>query len=195
VSRSSKGSWSTIPSRNDWRRCYGRVASASAISLRDNLTGLFNTRYLYQALDALFEEHRASKEPLSLIFMDMDNFKRVVDTYRYLNGSQALREVARTVRSAIKKPCFGVVYGGDEFVVVLPGFDKKRAKFKVESIRAKMKRITYLADRGLAVRLTASFGMASYPDDAGNSKSLLAGADKALFRANKMGKGLVGTAS
>ena len=165
------------------------------LSLRDNLTGLFNTRYLYQALEGLFEENRASNGPFSLIFMDMDDFKHVVDTHGHLNGSQALREVARTIRSAIKKPCFGVAYGGDEFVVVLPGFDKNRAKSKAESIRTKMKRTTYLTDSGLAVRLSASFGLASYPDDAADSKSLLARADKALFRVKQTGKGSIGTAS
>ena len=165
------------------------------LSLRDNLTGLFNTRYLYLALDELFEENRTSKGPFSLIFMDMDNFKHVVDTHGHLNGSQALREVARTIRSAIKKPCFGVAYGGDEFVVVLPGFEKKRAKLKVESIRKKMMHTTYLTDNGLAVRLSASFGLASYPDDAGDVKGLLARADQALFRVKQSGKGSIGTAS
>lgn len=165
------------------------------LSLHDNLTGLFNTRYLYQALDELFEENRTSKGPFSLIFMDMDNFKHVVDTHGHLNGSQALREVARTIRSAIKKPCFGVAYGGDEFVVVLPGFDKKRAKSKAESIRTKMKRATYLTESGLAVRLSASFGLASYPEDAEDIKGLLARADKALFRVKQTGKNSIGTAS
>ena len=165
------------------------------LSLRDNLTGLFNTRHLYLALDELFEKNRASRGPFSLIFMDMDNFKHVVDTHGHLNGSQALREVARTIRSAIKKPCFGVAYGGDEFVVVLPGFDQKRAKSKAESIRTKMKRTTYLTDSGLAVRLSASFGLANYPDDAEDIKSLLARADKALFQAKQTGKGSIGTAS
>jgi diguanylate cyclase (GGDEF)-like protein len=165
------------------------------LSLRDNLTGLFNTRYLYQALDELFEKNRISKGPFSLIFMDMDYFKHVVDTHGHLNGSQALREVAHTIRSAIKKPCFGVAYGGDEFVVVLPGFDQKRAKSKAESIRTKMKRTTYLTDSGLAVRLSASFGLSSYPDNAEDVKSLLARADQALFRAKQTGKGSIGTAS
>jgi diguanylate cyclase (GGDEF)-like protein/PAS domain S-box-containing protein len=165
------------------------------LSLRDNLTGLFNTRYLYLALDELFEENRTSKGPFSLIFMDMDNFKHVVDTHGHLNGSQALREVARTIRSAIKKPCFGVAYGGDEFVVVLPGFNKQRAKSKTESIRKKMMRTSYLIDSGLAVRLSASFGLASYPDDAGDVKNLLARADQALFRVKQTGKGSIGTAS
>jgi diguanylate cyclase (GGDEF)-like protein/PAS domain S-box-containing protein len=164
------------------------------LSLRDNLTGLYNTRYLYEALDELFVQNRHSGKPFSLIFMDMDNFKRVVDTHGHLNGSQALREVARTIRSAIKKPCFGVAYGGDEFVVVLPGFDKERATSKAESIRTKMRRTTYLTDSGLAVRLSASFGLASYPQDAKNVIGLLGRADKALFRAKQTGKGSIGTA-
>jgi diguanylate cyclase (GGDEF)-like protein/PAS domain S-box-containing protein len=164
------------------------------LSLRDNLTGLFNTRYLYQALDELLEESRSSKRPFSLIFMDMDHFKQVVDTHGHLNGSQALREAAHTIRSAIKKPCFGVAYGGDEFVVVLPGFDMKRALSKAESIRLKMKRTTYLTGSGLAVRLSASFGLASYPDDAEDIKSLLAQADQALFRAKHKDRGSIGKA-
>jgi diguanylate cyclase (GGDEF)-like protein/PAS domain S-box-containing protein len=164
------------------------------LSLRDNLTGLYNTRYLYEALDELSGQSRHSGKPFSLIFMDMDNFKRVVDTHGHLNGSQALREVARTIRSTIKKPCFGVAYGGDEFVVVLPGFDKERATSKVESIRAKMRRTIYLTDSGLAVRLSASFGLASYPEDATNIIDLLGRADKALFRVKQTGKGSIGTA-
>jgi diguanylate cyclase (GGDEF)-like protein/PAS domain S-box-containing protein len=164
------------------------------LSLHDNLTGLYNTRYLYKALGELFDQSRHSSNPLSLIFMDMDNFKRVVDTHGHLNGSQALREVARTIRSAIKKPCFGVAYGGDEFVVVLPGFDKVRAMAKVESIRAKMKRTIYLTDSGLAVRLSASFGLANYPEDAQDVISLLGRADKALFRVKQTGKGSIGIA-
>jgi diguanylate cyclase (GGDEF)-like protein len=164
------------------------------LSLLDDLTGLYNTRYLYQALDKIIAESRLSEAPISLIFMDMDDFKHVVDTHGHLNGSQALREVARTIRSLIKKPCFGVAYGGDEFVVVLPGFEKNRAKSKVEAIRAKMRRTTYLTESGLAVRLSASFGLASYPEDAQNIIGLLGLADKALFRVKQTGKGFIGTA-
>jgi len=165
------------------------------LSLLDNLTGLYNTRYLYQALDRILAESRLSANPFALIFMDMDNFKRVVDTHGHLNGSQALREVAQTIRSLIKKPCFGVAYGGDEFVVVLPGFDKARAKSKVEAIRTKMKRTTYLDEIGLSVRLSASFGLASYPEDADDIIGLLGRADKALFRVKQTDKGSIGTAS
>ena len=164
------------------------------LSLHDNLTGLYNTRYLYKALDEIFVQSRHSGKAFSLIFMDMDNFKRVVDTHGHLNGSQALREVAQTIRSAIKKPCFGVAYGGDEFVVVLPGFDKGRATSKVESIRTKMRRTLYLTGSGLSVRLSASFGLASYPEDAKDVIGLLGRADKALFRVKQTGKGSIGIA-
>lgn len=165
------------------------------LSLLDNLTGLYNTRYLYQALDRILAESQLSLLPFSLIFMDMDNFKHVVDTHGHLNGSQALREVAQTIRSLVSRPGFAVAYGGDEFVVVLPGFDKPRAKSRVEAIRAKMARTTYLAQSGLSVRLSASFGLASYPEDSEDIIGLLGLADKALFRVKQTGKGAIGTAS
>jgi diguanylate cyclase (GGDEF)-like protein/PAS domain S-box-containing protein len=165
------------------------------LSLKDNLTGLYNTRYLYQALDRLVAESRLSGKPFALVFMDMDHFKRVVDTHGHLNGSQALREVARTIRAAIRKPSFGVAYGGDEFVVVLPGCDRDRALLKAEAIRLKMKQTTYLTGAGLAVKLGASFGLAAFPEDARDRTGLLALADKALFRVKQTGKGGIGLAA
>jgi diguanylate cyclase (GGDEF)-like protein/PAS domain S-box-containing protein len=165
------------------------------LSMRDNLTRLYNTRYLYKALDTLCRGCRASGEPLSLIFIDMDRFKRVVDSYGHLNGSAALREVARTFRSLLRTPCFGVAYGGDEFVLVLPGYDTRRAAEKAESIRRKMRNTTYLADNGLSVRLSASFGIATFPQDAADVRGLLAKADQALFRVKQTAKGRIGTAS
>jgi diguanylate cyclase (GGDEF)-like protein/PAS domain S-box-containing protein len=165
------------------------------LSLLDNLTGLFNTRYLYQALDELISASRDSATPFSLIFMDMDNFKSVVDAHGHLNGSQALREVARTIKSVLKKPSFGVAYGGDEFVLVLPGLDKAQATAHAEFIRQKMQRTTYLGEFGLAVKLQASFGLATFPQDAADRTGLLALADKAMFRVKQTGKGAVGIAS
>lgn len=163
------------------------------LSIHNNLTGLYNTRYLYQTLDKLIEESNMARTPFSLVFMDMDNFKRVVDTYGHLNGSQALKEVAITIKSCIKRPCFGVAYGGDEFVIVLPGFDKVKATEKVEQIRVQMKQTTYLSKAGHKVHLGASFGIATFPDDTDNREGLLALADQAMFRIKQTGKGLIGT--
>lgn len=163
------------------------------LSLRDNLTGLYNTRFLYQALDKVITESCSSGQSFSLIFMDMDNFKRTVDTHGHLNGSLALREVARTIRSLIRAPGFGVAYGGDEFVLVLPGCDKARALSKAEAIRRKMQRTTYLPLCG-GVALQASFGLATFPEDSQDRTGLLALADQAMFRVKQTQKGVVGVA-
>ncbi|MEJ2166617.1 MAG: diguanylate cyclase [Desulfobacterales bacterium] len=165
------------------------------LSNHDNLTGLYNTRYLYKALDELIEGSKLDHKIFSLIFMDMDNFKRIVDSYGHLNGSEALKEVAATIKKCLRKPCFGVAYGGDEFVVVLPGFGKLQAKEKAEEIRARMKLTNYLAGDRLNIRLGASFGIATFPDDTGTRAGLLALADKAMFRVKQAGKDSIGITS
>ena len=162
------------------------------LAIHDNLTGLYNTRYLYKVLDDLIEENIITKKPFSLIFMDVDNFKRVVDTYGHLNGSQALKEVAITIKSCLKAPCFGVAYGGDEFVIVLPGFNKFQATEKTEQIRSQMKHTTYLTKAGHNVHLGASFGLATFPEDTDNRTGLLALADQAMFRIKQTGKDSIG---
>ena len=162
------------------------------LAIHNNLTGLYNTRYLYQKLDQIIEESKRTRKPFSLVFMDMDHFKHVVDTYGHLNGSRALKEVAATIKSCLQQPCFGVAYGGDEFVVVLPGFDKKRATRKLEQIRARMKATTYLTRAGHQVRLGASFGIATFPNDSDNREGLLALADQAMFHVKQTDKGTIG---
>jgi diguanylate cyclase (GGDEF)-like protein/PAS domain S-box-containing protein len=164
------------------------------LSVHDNLTGLFNTRYLYHSLDELIQDSKMTKRPFSLVFMDMDNFKSVVDTYGHLNGSQALKEVAITIKNCLQDPCFAVAYGGDEFVVVLPGFSKRQATAKVEEIRLQMKQAVYLFEAGHNVHLGASFGIASFPEDTDNRTGLLALADRAMFLIKRTGKDSIGVA-
>lgn len=161
----------------------------------DSLTGLFNTRYLYKSLDKLISESNETKEPFSLVFLDMDNFKHVVDTYGHLNGSQALKEVAETFKQCLVEPSFGVAYGGDEFVLVFPGVDKETALGIVKHIRNLMKATVYLTKKGLKVQMSASFGVAVYPDDAVDSVGLLALADEAMFHIKSSGKDAVGISS
>lgn len=160
---------------------------------KDNLTGLYNTRYLYNMLAELFESGKASGSSFGLIFMDLDNFKKIVDTHGHLNGSQAIQEVAHTIKDSLAEPAFGVSYGGDEFVIVLPGYDRKSAIVKAEEIRSLMEKTIYLSNRGIGVRLSASFGVAAYPEDATNITRLLSVADKAMFNIKDRGKNAVGT--
>lgn len=158
----------------------------------DSLTTLYNTRYLYKELDRLIEQSKASHEPFSLVFLDMDNFKRIVDTYGHLNGSQALREVALTLKGALGDSDFGVAYGGDEFVLVLFGTGKQGALEQIKTIRRLMKQTIYLQNRGLQVSMSASFGIATFPDDAEDREALLALADEAMFRIKSRGKDSIG---
>lgn len=164
-----------------------------SLANKDNLTGLYNTRYFYNRLNELCDESRVSGEPLGLVFMDLDNFKKVVDAHGHLNGSQAIQEVAHTIRDCLREPSFAVSYGGDEFVIVLPRHDKKAAAQKAEEIRALMEKTVYLSNRGINARLSASFGVASYPEDATNITRLLSVADKAMFSIKDKGKNAVGT--
>jgi diguanylate cyclase (GGDEF)-like protein len=164
------------------------------MSIHDSLTGLYNTRYLYGAMEALMDQCRRDESVFSLIFMDIDNFKHVVDTHGHLNGSQALAEVARTLMTCIAEPAYGVAYGGDEFVVVLPGFDHEQALAKAQEIRSDMLATRYLPNVNDGVRLKASFGVATYPEDASDIKAILAKADNAMFRVKTEGKDAVGDA-
>jgi diguanylate cyclase (GGDEF)-like protein/PAS domain S-box-containing protein len=154
----------------------------------DNLTGLFNTRYLYQALEELIVAGGVNGTTLSVLFIDLDHFKRVVDSRGHLNGSRAIQEVAATIRSCLAAPSWAVAYAGDEFVVVLPGVARLEAVEKAREIRARIRKTSYLAKTGHSVRLAASFGVATYPEDARDLKGLLALADQALFAVKRSGR-------
>jgi diguanylate cyclase (GGDEF)-like protein len=169
-------------------RQYGHI---NDLAIHDDLTGLFNQRYLYRALRNLFSASAADKTPFSIIFMDLDNFKRVVDAYGHLKGSEALHEVAATIKACLLDPAFGVAYGGDEFVIVLPGFGKETATGKAEEIRSKMSQTKYLSKYGHQVAIQASFGLATYPDDSTELSDLLALADNAMFHVKRTGKDTV----
>ena len=162
------------------------------LSEHDNLTGVFNTRYLYEKLGALLA---ADGAPCSVIFMDLDRFKQVVDTYGHLNGSRAIQEVAQVIQACIHEPAFAVAYAGDEFVIVLPGCSKTRAMATAGEVQARLGATVFLADVGHAVRLSASFGVATHPDDAANMQTLLAVADQALFSAKALGRNTITAAA
>ncbi|MFZ0611396.1 MAG: GGDEF domain-containing protein [Desulfobacterales bacterium] len=157
-------------------------------AIHDSLTKLYNTRYLYKSLAALTKKRPPQAKPFSLVFMDIDNFKQVVDANGHLNASRTLREIAATIKSMLSEPAYGVAYGGDEFVAVLPGFDKQQAIHLAEAIRRRIKDTIYLKRLDLTVQVSASLGIATFPDDGDNPTDLLAQADQAMFRVKEGGK-------
>ncbi len=163
------------------------------LSIRDDLTGFYNTRYLYQTLQGQLDMHR--NMPLSVIFMDIDNFKYIVDTYGHLNGSRTIAELADVVLGVLPDGCYSVSYGGDEFVIVLAGHDHQQGLRVAEVIRAAIEKTSFLNNMDLSVHITVSCGVATFPHDAQNLTELLACADHALFAVKKQGKNAVGSFS
>lgn len=165
------------------------------LSIHDSLTGLYNTRHLYEAMADLVTQSQRDDTPFSLIFMDVDNFKHVVDTHGHLNGSRALAEVAQTIKNCLAEPAYAVAYGGDEFVAVLPAFDHFQAMQKALEIRSAMLNTIYLPTAvAQGVHLKASFGVSTFPEDASDIEAMLATADKAMFEVKTKGKNAVGNA-
>ena len=177
--------------RQAQQRLKASEARYRELSLRDDLTGFYNTRYLYQTLQGQLDMHRT--RPLSVIFMDIDEFKYVVDTYGHLNGSRTLAELADVVRSVLPEGCYGVSYGGDEFVIVLAGYDHNQGMQVAERIRRAVERSSFLSTMDLSIHITVSCGVATFPEDAQTLTDLLAAADHALFEVKKHGKNAVGS--
>ncbi len=156
------------------------------LSFLDDLTGLHNTRYLYQNLQSLLDQRPV--RPLTVLFMDIDKFKLVVDTHGHLNGSRTIAELAAVIKRLLPKGSYGVSYGGDEFVLVLDGHDSNTGKLLAEKIRVAIEANRFLTSQDQAIRITVSCGIATYPEDAESMVDLLGNADHALFEAKNRGK-------
>ena len=157
-------------------------------SLTDDVTGFNNTRFLHQYLDRCLSPTPGELEKLTLVFFDMDNFKQVVDKHGHLLGAKVLKEVAEVVHSYLDTEDRIVRYGGDEYIVILPGQAGEDAHSKTEAIRKGISSTPYLQLEEIHLRVTASFGLATFPNDARDKKQLLMAADQCLFKSKKEGK-------
>jgi diguanylate cyclase (GGDEF)-like protein len=169
-------------------RNYRKIES---LSITDDVTGFYNTRFLHQHLERILDPAATRPQEVSLVFLDLDNFKQVVDAHGHLVGSRVLKEVARAIAENLNREDCLVRYGGDEFVVILPGQDKKTALDKVVAIRQTLVERVFLQEEGLDVRLTASFGVAGYPHDAASKRELLSIADSSMYRSKEIGKNAI----
>jgi two-component system cell cycle response regulator len=168
------------------------------LSVTDDVSGFNNTRYLHRYLDRFLGSPNARDEELSLVFFDLDNFKRVVDARGHLLGSKVLKEIAQAAHRVLGEDDRIVRYGGDEFVVILPRQNKDQAIAKVRRLKRALTTTSFLHKEHLDVRITASFGLATFPHDAKDKHELLAAADRGLFHSKVAGKNrisVVGTGS
>jgi diguanylate cyclase (GGDEF)-like protein len=163
-------------------------------ALVDSLTGLANRRLCEAALEKEIGRADRFGEPLSLVVGDIDDFKNVNDLYGHPTGDEVLRVFARTLQDTVREIDLAGRWGGEEFVVGLPGTDLAGGVRLAERVRAALAERTVEAPNGEHVRVTASFGVAEF-DGRGGLRELLAAADEALYRAKRAGKDRVATAT
>lgn len=165
-----------------------RMQRAESLSVTDDLTQLYNSRYLSQVLRR--ESKRASRNgrPLSLLFIDLDGFKRINDTHGHLLGSSALVEAGAVIRLSARETDVVARFGGDEFALVLPDTGSEGAVAVGDRIRDRIAGHRFLVGDGLDVRLTVSVGVATLPDVAVSAEQLLRAADQAMYRVKDRGK-------
>lgn len=152
------------------------------LTIRDDLTKLYNSRFLHTRLEYEIERARRFKNELSMIFLDLDFFKLINDRHGHIHGSRLLVETAQVILGLIRNVDMACRYGGDEFIVLMPETPKKSAIVAAEKIRKALKERLFLADEGLNLRITASFGVASFPNDASDKDGLIHMADNAMYK-------------
>jgi diguanylate cyclase (GGDEF)-like protein len=161
---------------------------AEALSVTDDLTHLYNSRYLNLVLRRETKRASRSGRPLSLLFLDLDGFKAVNDTYGHLFGSRALVEAAAVIRGSARETDVVSRFGGDEFALVLPDTGGEGAYAVGERIRERVAAHTFLAGDSLNLHLTVSVGVATLPDVAASAEELVQAADRAMYHVKESGK-------
>jgi two-component system cell cycle response regulator len=172
-------------------RNLGRFAEVEDLAYLDDLTHLFNVRYLDLALDRELTTGRPAGPGFSLLFLDLDHFKSVNDTHGHLVGSRLLVETARIIKGCVRDQDVVVRYGGDEYVVLLRGTDSGGALKVAERIRRTVEMHQFLAREGLGLKLTTCIGVASYPEHGGDKSTLIDFADRAMYRGKKTTRNVI----
>jgi diguanylate cyclase (GGDEF)-like protein len=165
-----------------------RMQRAEALSVTDDLTQLYNSRYLSQVLRRETKRASRSSRPLSLLFIDLDGFKAVNDTHGHLAGSAALVEAAAVIRVNARETDIVARFGGDEFALVLPDTGSEGAAMVGERIKEKIAVHPFLRKDRLDIKLTVSVGVATLPDVAVTAEQLVQAADEAMYWVKEHGK-------
>jgi diguanylate cyclase (GGDEF)-like protein len=169
--------------------------NATRQTLIDDLTRLYNVRYLYESLDTEIRRARRYGSAVSIVFIDLDGFKSVNDLYGHRAGSVTLTEIAKLILASVRDSDFVARYGGDEFVLMLPESSSQSAMQMAERVRANIAGHCFTGGVGAEIHLTASFGVASYPEHAMIAEKLIELADAAMYEAKQHQKDSVQVAA
>ncbi|HDI45989.1 MAG TPA: sensor domain-containing diguanylate cyclase [Candidatus Omnitrophica bacterium] len=162
------------------------------LSYTDSLTRIYNHGRFQYLLEETLKEAKEKNQPLSLILMDIDNFKNYNDNLGHPAGDEVIKKIAEIIKNSSRKQDIPARYGGEEFVLILPETSKEEARIIGERIRKRI--VDYpFKDKEIQPQgaITVSMGIATFPDDAENKKELIEKADLALFAAKNKGKNQV----
>jgi diguanylate cyclase (GGDEF)-like protein len=166
------------------------VHKVEELAITDDLTQLFNTRYC----NLYLEKHVERGEEVSIIFLDLDFFKRVDDSYGHRIGALTLKEVANRIREGVREGDICSRYGGDEYVVILPNTSLETAARVARSLKESFENKLFWIENRIPISVTASFGVASYPKCAKSPWDLLVKADQAMYEVKTSGRNDVAVA-
>ncbi len=161
-------------------------------ALHDSLTGLHNRRYLKEVLNQEVQRTKRSQQPLSIIVMDIDHFKIINDTYGHQVGDLMLKETARLIKTHARGYDFVCRYGGEEFLLILPGASTTDAFARADEIRQKCTTLS-IPHNGEKLNVTISMGVATYPDHDTDVEKVIIKADQALYHSKNTGRNRVTT--
>jgi diguanylate cyclase (GGDEF)-like protein len=168
-----------------------RNAEAQSLIYIDDLTKLYNNRYLNVVLERELKRSERYRNFFSVLFMDVDFFKRINDTHGHMVGSRVLVEVGQILKSCVRETDTVVRYGGDEYVVVLVETNADEARIVAERMRRIIEARRFGQDQGLNLHFTISIGIASFPEHASTKQHLLTMADQAMYRGKETTRNVV----
>ena len=163
------------------------------LSITDELTKVFNRRYFNQRFEREMQRAQRYHRPLSLIMLDIDQFKIFNDTHGHLWGDAVLKQVAQTLEDSLRKADILARFGGEEFVILLPEIDKAHGSQVAEKLRRAIESATFpKAETQPLGKITVSLGLAAFPEDAEGAADLIHLADQGLYLAKSRGRNQVG---
>ncbi|MCH7761545.1 diguanylate cyclase [candidate division TA06 bacterium] len=166
------------------------VQQVEELAIIDDVTHLYNTRYC----NLYLEKAVARGEVVSVIFLDLDFFKRVDDAYGHRIGALTLREVANRIKEGVRKEDICSRYGGDEYVIILPGTSLEESTRLAQNLKTSFEERLFWIENRIPLSITASFGVATFPNCAKSSWELLVKADQAMYQVKTSGRNDVAVA-